>query len=593
MTVTEPVVDSVPSAVLDPAVLAGGWLDDLTQAIDSSDRDRLIDLLGPEIWWRDQLVLDQDVHTTRGPGAVADLVLARAGAAGFGGLALPDGAKLVDTGDGSQLVEAIFEFDTALGRGRGVVRLTSGEDGIWRAWTVLTALHELTGFEERVGRRRPVGNPHGRSGPSWPELRDREREFADRDPEVLVIGAGQSGLAIGARLVQMGVDALVIDSHPRVGDAWRNRYRSLSLHDPVWFDHMPYLNFPDTWPIYMPKDKIAGWLEYYADAMEINVWNSTTLLSADYDEQERIWTAVVRRADGSERRFRTPHIVMATGLNGRPRQPRFPGQDTFRGTVVHSSGYRGTEDVEGRTAVVVGAATSGHDISQDLYHRGARVTMVQRSSTCVISTEHGIPGLFDPLFVEGGPKTEDADLLFASYPFLLLGELHVGLTDRLRELDADLLGGLEKAGFALDYGPNGSGLFMKVLQTASGYYIDVGGSELIATGKVKVAQGAGIDRFEPDGVVLTDGRKLAADLVVLATGYDTLRDQVTSLFGPAVSGQVKDAWGLDEEGELNGTWRPTGHPGLWFLIGNLAMARYYSRILALQLTARLRGLVPA
>lgn len=579
----------------DPHRLAVGWLAGLTAAIADGDRDQLVGLLGADSWWRDQLVLGWDLRTHRGADPIADVVAAAAPAAGLTDLApTPDRpASLVDAGDGVQYVQAFFGFRTAVGRGEGVLRMLPDADGVWRAWTVLTALSELTGSEERTGHRRPVGNPHGRSGPTWAERREREQAFEDREPEVVIVGGGQSGLALGARLSQMGVDALIVDAQPRVGDAWRNRYRSLSLHDPVWYDHMPYLNFPETWPVYMPKDKIADWLEHYAGAFDLNVWTSSRLVSGDYDDAAGVWTVVVRREDGTERTLRPQHLVMATGITGRARVPSFHGQDGFAGVIEHSSTYQGTSDVAGRRAVVVGAATSGHDIAQDLHDRGAQVTMVQRSSTYVMSTEHGVPALMGGLYEQDGPPTEVADLLFVSFPHDLLGRLHVGLTESLKQADAELLAGLERAGFALDFGEDGSGLFMKVLRKASGYYIDVGASELIISGAIAVAQGAGVERFEPDAVVLTDGRRLEADLVVLATGYETVREQVGDLLGEATAGRMREAWGLDEEGELNGAWRPTGHPGLWYMVGNLAMGRYYSRIVALQLAARLRGVVPA
>ena len=127
----------------------------------------------------------------------------------------------------------------------------------------------------------------GRSAPSmeldknrrtWKE--EREQEAAElgtsTQPYCLIVGGGQGGIALGARLRQLGVPTIIVDKHARPGDAWRKRYKSLCLHDPVWYDHLPYIDFPKNWPVFSPKDKIGDWLEMYAKVMELNYWGSTT-----------------------------------------------------------------------------------------------------------------------------------------------------------------------------------------------------------------------------------------------------------------------------------------------------------------------------
>jgi putative flavoprotein involved in K+ transport len=264
--------------------------------------------------------------------------------------------------------------------------------------------------------------------------------------------------------------------------------------------------------------------------------------------------------------------------------------DDFRGTISHSSRHPGGPEFAGKRAVVVGACNSGHDIAQDLYEHGADVTMVQRSSTYVMSSEHGIPTLFAGLYEEGGPPTEDADLLFAAFPYPLLRELHKPATQALAELDRETLDGLERAGFKTDMGYDGSGLLTKYLTRGGGYYIDVGCSRLIAEGKVKIKQGVEIERFTETGLRFADGTTLDADVVVLATGYDDMRETARRLLGDEVADRCTPVWGLDEEGELRTIWRDSGHPGLWFMGGNLHLARFYSRYLALRLKARQEGL---
>jgi len=576
--------------------VAGTWLADLDRALAARDADAAAGLFLADGWWRDLLALTWDLRTFHGGERIRGMLTQRLAPSGLTGLALTEGKppQLAEPAEGVRWVEAFFDFETAVGRGRGVVRLMpAGDGGGWRAWTLLTALQELRGHEEPLGPRRPVGVEHGehRDRETWLDRRRREHAFADRDPRVLVVGAGQGGLTIAARLRQLGVDTLVIERNARVGDNWRRRYRSLVLHDPVWYDHLPYLPFPEMWPVFTPKDKLAGWFELYASAMELDIWTDTELLGATYDEDAGAWEVRVRRPGGGERTLRPAHLVLATGASGEPRVPEIPGMDAFAGTVCHSSAHPGGQAFTGRRAVVVGACNSGHDIAQDFYEQGADVTMVQRSSTYVMSSEHGVPIVFAGLYEEGGPPTEDADLLFAAFPFALLGELNKQSTQMIADLDREMLDGLERAGFKIDFGEDGSGLLMKYLRRGGGYYIDVGCARLIAEGKVKVKQGAEIERFTETGLEFADGTTLDADVVVLATGYEDMRETARRLLGDAVADRCTPVWGLDEEGELRTIWRDSGHPGLWFMGGNLHLCRFFSRYLALRLKALETGLL--
>lgn len=217
--------------------------------------------------------------------------------------------------------------------------------------------------------------------------------------------------------------------------------------------------------------------------------------------------------------------------------------------------------------------------------------MVQRSSTCVVSspsiTEIALAGLYD----ESGPPTEDADTWLMGTPSSVLKLIQIKVTKLQGEKDKEILQGLEKAGFKLDQGPDGAGLFMKYFQRGGGYYIDVGASQLIVDGKIKIKQGQEITEVLPNGLKFADGSELEADEIIFATGYQNMRSQARLIFGDEVADRVGNIWGFDEEGEMRTIWRPSGHPGFWFMGGNLALCRYYSRLLALQIKAREEGLV--
>src|SRR5262245_48385969 len=272
---------------------------------------------------------------------------------------------------GTDAIEAIFSFETAEGRGSGVLRLTaaSNEGNAFKAWTLLTSLDEIKGHEERLGRSRPQDKAYSRDfrGPNWLDLRKAAVAYDDRDPAVLVVGGGQAGLSIAARLTQLGVDTLIVDRAARIGDNWRNRYHALVLHNQVHVNHLPYMPFPPTWPTYIPKDMLAAWFEAYVESMELNYWPATEFEGGRYDEKEQRWSVVLRRADGSKREMHPRHVVMATGASGIPSIPDIPSLRDFRGEVLHSGQYDDGEAWKGKNVLVIGSGNSGHDIAQDLH----------------------------------------------------------------------------------------------------------------------------------------------------------------------------------------------------------------------------------
>ncbi len=587
----------------DVAVLTGttadraiaAWLDQFNAALETRDAVEVAELFTADCFWRDLVALTWNITTVEGRGGVRDLcehTLAGAKPGAF--------RAVEPAGEADGVIDAWLAFETAVGRGRGHVRLKDG-----RAWTLLTALHELKGHEEPAGPMRPKGAEHGVNAhrQSWLERRRAEAQELGhtRQPEVLVIGGGQGGIALGARLRQLDVPAIVIDRHPNPGDQWRGRYKSLCLHDPVWYDHLPYIKFPDNWPVFSPKDKIADWLEMYTRVMEINYWGSTEATSARYDEAAGEWEVTVVRA-GEPMTLRPKQLVLATGMSGKPNRPEFPGHDVFAGEQQHSCEHPGPDAYAGKRVVVVGSNNSAFDICGALYEVGADVTMVQRSSTHIVRSDTlmdiGLGALYSEEAVASGMTTEKADLLFASIPYRIMHEFQIPLYEQMRERDAEFYARLEQAGFEHDWGDDGSGLFMKYLRRGSGYYIDVGAADLVADGRVKLARGQ-VDHLTRDAVVLGDGTELPADLVVYATGYGSMNGWAADLISQEVADRVGKVWGLGSdttkdpgpwEGEQRNMWKPTQVKALWFHGGNLHQSRHYSLYLALQLKARAVGL---
>jgi cation diffusion facilitator CzcD-associated flavoprotein CzcO len=564
------------------ATTANHWLARLDESLARRDDAMLRDLFQADSHWRDILALTWRIQTVSGVTAIAPLLQAQAQRKRASGFRIdPERtAPRHVTRAGMKCIEALFRFETSEGQGSGVLRLGSGGDKPPKAWTFLTALDDLKGHEEHVGRLRPQGQSYSRdfSGPNWLDLRKRSASYEDREPTVLVVGGGQAGLSIGARLTQRGVDTLVVDRWPRVGDNWRRRYHALTLHNQVHVNHLPYMPFPPNWPVYIPKDKLANWFESYAEAMELNYWTDTEFHGGSYDESASRWTVRLRRADGSTREMHPRHVVMATGVSGIPNIPRIPAFDHFRGKVMHSHEYADAEPWRGKKAVVVGTGTSGHDIAQDLYSAGTHVTLVQRSPTLVINCDPSAQLVYS-LYSEG-PPLEDCDLITASVPLAVSRRTHQLATAHAKELDKDTLQRLERKGFRLSDGEDGTGWQFLYLTRGGGYYFNVGCSDLIADGKIGLAQYAELERLVKD-----------ADLVVLATGYKGQEELVRKLFGDKVAERVGPIWGFGEAQELRNMFTRTSQPGLWFIAGSFAQCRIYSKYLALQIQATELGLL--
>jgi putative flavoprotein involved in K+ transport len=584
------------TTVTTPSQRAARWLADFGAALAAGQAQQAAAMFDADSYWRDLIAFTWNIRTQEGQGAIAEMLTARLADTAPSNFALEGEATEADG-----VLDAWFTFETRVARGRGHLRLKDD-----KAWTFLTTMTELKGFEEAHGETRPKGVEHGphRGRKTWKENREEEARTLGytQQPYVIIVGGGQAGIILGARLRKLGVPAIIIEKNPRPGDSWRNRYKSLCLHDPVWYDHLPYMPFPDDWPVFAPKDKIGDWLEMYTKVMELNYWGSTTCKKATFNEVRQEWEITVDR-EGREVTLRPKELVIALGVSGYPNVPKVPGAESFEGDQFHSSKFPGAENYRGKKAVVLGSNNSAHDICAALWEEGVDTTMIQRSSTHIAPSESlmelALGGLYSEAAVKNGIDHHKADLIFASVPYKIMHTFHIPVYEEMKKRDADLYGRLEKAGFLLDFGVDGSGLFMKYLRRGSGYYIDVGASELVANGSVKLKSGVNIAQIKPKSVVLTDGTELEADLIVYATGYGSMNQWLADLISPEVADRLGKVWGLGSdtpkdpgpwEGELRNMWKPTHVPHLWVQGGNLHQNRHYSQFMGLQLKARYEGI---
>jgi cation diffusion facilitator CzcD-associated flavoprotein CzcO len=489
-------------------------------------------------------------------------------------------------------IQAFFQFLTDERVCRGYALLVPDGDG-FSCSMLQTQADGLQRFPERVGPNRAQGKVHGyvENRTRWTQDREEEASFENSDPAVLILGAGQNGLSIGARLKALDVPTLIIDREARVGDVWRKRYAALALHSVLYVDDLPYLGFPPTWTAHTPKDKLADFLEYYAKALDLNVWTSTTFKDAEYDEEHEVWTVRVERGDGSIRELHPRHFVVTPGINGPPKIPAVKGLESFEGEWAHSGEYQHAAEQGGKRVLVVGAGVSAHEMAHDLYEHGADVTMLQRGETYVITFDTFNKYWFGLYTEEQELPIELADQVAYSAPNVIGDEINKQLVEIAKEEDKELLDALEAKGFKLEWGPEGTGIIGAHMMGRDSYQIDIGASALVADGRIKLKSGSELAEVKGKTVVFTDGSEADYDLILFATGYEQLWDYMRPTLGKAAE-KVSKVYGRAADNEYNNVWRRSAQPGLWFGAGFVGMARFHSKFMTLLIKAIEEGIQP-
>ncbi|KAJ0104373.1 hypothetical protein J7T55_011157 [Diaporthe amygdali] len=459
--------------------------------------------------------------------------------------------------DYSQL-QFVVSFETDAVVASAVINAVLTKNG-WKIYTMHTVAESLKQFPEL-----PPADGHMTGPISWEKQRALDVDAAD--PEILIIGGGQN---------------------EEIGDVWKKRYEYLSLHFPHWADDLPYFPYPKRWPTYTPAQKQGVYMEWYASALELNIWTKSSVVKAEQDNQGN-WTVVIDKEGKETRTLHPKQVIMATSLCGTPMVPAVPGMTDFQaGVIRHSTAHDSSRDFVGKKVCVVGTSSSGFDTAFDCSRRGIDVTLLQRSPTYIMSLTHSVPriiGNYAPDANLNRPNLEEQDRLFFATPTGPGEELSRRNAKVLEDLDRPLLEGLNARGLRTWRGQRGTGGATLGQTRNGGFYFDAGACEHIINGKIKVEPGY-IERFTEDKVILDGGREREFDLVVFATGFTNTIDSVRSTLGDKIADQCGSIWGIDEEGEFKTAYRESGVPNLWLMVGYLPYTRFHSKLLAMRLKA--------
>ncbi|KAG1871882.1 putative dimethylaniline monooxygenase (N-oxide-forming), partial [Suillus tomentosus] len=538
-------------------------------------------------YWRDVLAFTPDFRTLHSVSKIQHFFSVPVALARPSQFRLLPGVRHRRISPTKTFIQGIVQFHTVIAQCSGVFTLTQTEDSSWKAWSFVTMMDRLSGVVDRFDGHTPLCRPA-----EWNTV----MEYT-----AVVVGAGQCGLSVAARLENLGISTLVLERSGRIGNSWRFRYDSLETNTPKAFtDHLPFVEFPERSGKYTPCRDVADYLEDYQRTLGLHVLTSASISAASYDASSSTWTLSIFVIETRESLHRYMIVAIGIGTMGGalPFMPSIPGKSSFLGSVIHSSEYKSSSCVGAQNVAVIGAGCSAHDIAQDMATHGSQTALVQRSSTLVLSRQAIDSLLTGNLRYIGQdvPPTEIADRFYVALPLSAQQNPQYNAKEMYAHMDhMDIsFPALRTTLFTVSMFDEVSlfflyhSIFLTVIP--GGYYIDRGCAQLITSGKITVKSGHEISHFSPSGLVFDDGSQVVADLVIFATGYSkpTIKE---NLFGPQVADTVHDLGGLDSDCEFAGIWRPTGHNGLWFAEGDLFAARFYSQFIALQIMAREMGLL--
>jgi indole-3-pyruvate monooxygenase len=305
--------------------------------------------------------------------------------------------------------------------------------------------------------------------------------------EVVVVGAGPAGLASAACLKRAEIPFLLLERENRVAPAWGRHYDRLHLHTSRGFSGLPYLPMPRGYPRYPARDQVIEYFESYAQRLGLAPMLGVEV--TDVRKDGTVWSVTT-----SEGVVECRAVVIATGNNGTPVVPTWPGIETFPGPMVHSSEYKNGSPYENQRVLVVGFGNSGGEIALDLLEHGAHPSVSVRSPVNVIPRDlFGVPilAIATPL-AKLPPKIAD----LVTWPIL---KVYYPSYRRL---------GLRKK----DQGP-----FRQIAESGHIPLLDIGTIRQIRRGNIRVERG--ISSIAGKTVHFEDRHAEEFDAIILATGY--------------------------------------------------------------------------
>lgn len=608
-------------ASVDADKIATAFVQLFNKAVEAQDFLSISQLLHEDGHWKDVELLTWDIRTFRGHEKILKMLKERLPMTGIKNIGINYEAPPLKETLGDDLTFVLFHvvFDFVHGTGSGVIRLSplAAKTGtadelvdvnVWKIYCIGTTLETIDGWDPEFGdkmryQRGKVHDPEGKNR-SYAELRVDELN-REPNPTVVIVGAGNCGLAMAARCKVLGISHLIVEKEDKAGYSWGARYKSLSLHGPTFTNHLPCIPFPHWFPIFLPAQQLSKFLEHYAEMMDLNIWTKSVIdgHNAAYDDESGRWNLTVTREDGVKHVLHPKHLMLATGISGTtPNMPKVPGMEVFQqngGIVNHSSVHKTGSDWAGKKCIIVGAATSAHDISYELSESGCDVTMIQRSATHIMSVEKGIRHFYKSREFTNrkeGQRVEMADAAnFLRHPFTVEYELLQRAQQQARGIDHEMLENLKKVGYRLHDGYHGGGAYSLVFFDYGGYYWDTGCIKLITDGKIKLVHSE-LDHFTETGVVYKDGTEQVADVVIFATGYMDSKSAIQALMGDDMANKCNERWEkgnaffIGPEGNSVVHYRPLAQKGLWSMFHQFAFNRFHSARLGLRLKAEELGI---
>ncbi|KIW38510.1 uncharacterized protein PV06_09466 [Exophiala oligosperma] len=499
---------------------------------------------------------------------------------------IPGSARVMRLSTDIAWVSASFTFSTS-GTPEtlcsGTIGLIPDSDtkGTWKIWLLTTVLERLKDFTSPDSLPATLANGNIYTG---------DRSGESEPYECVVIGAGFAGLCLSARLHALHVRYITLEKNERVGDNWRQRYESATFHTGRPMSDFPLGGvFTEDDPYYLNQKDLARGYETFAQKHHLNLQNNSTLRTASWDEDGKLWT--LRILYGSrETEIQTRHFVLAIGGAGQtPKMPHLADKEKFKGTAVHSARYKSSKGFAGKKGVVVGTANTGHDVAEDMLAEGlSSVTMVQRGATRTLMFIFFQQVNINVLFSQNKDMPiEVSDRGAMGLPNVIIRQMNRLGYKTLSSQEPNRYDALEKAGFRIDRNVD---IWKILCGKQGGHYVDVGTSKKIGDGLIKIKNDSSLVYFDETGLAFSNGSRLDADLVVFCTGFENdVREQAVSIVGPRTGELLDDYFDTDEEGEIIGAWRPHRQQGIWYTGGGAHLGRFFSRFLALQIKADVVG----